>query len=313
MIENNRFGGVSVVLIACSVALFVSSCVSPSSKPEEVATSEQSEPSTTGHDSSQDSAGHNVTPSSSDSSNIDPVLNNSADTKDGHEQSNQIQKEDSNATQHASHQNTITAECKQQPFVQYENQARDYIKKGWEATQAQRFGVGFRDAEEYKKWSDTSNQLFTKVSELCTAMSDCAKQGKTDSAKKCSAEADRFAHWQDLAKRFVEKVKTVETTQPPMLCSLNPSPDDLSQCFNVLADQIENTCQTAQCKETSICFRGVYFLDDAINQAKLACSYVGQKLSDCRGYVEETGRRQANFEQCLDKYRQLPVEILPVI
>jgi len=105
----------------------------------------------------------------------------------------------------------------------------------------------------------------------------------------------------------------VESTQPPMLCSLTPSVDDPSQCYNLLADQIEKTCQTEQCKETSICFRGVYFLDDAINQAKLACSYVGQKLSECRSYVEETGRRKAKFDQCMGKYQQLPLEILPVI
>lgn len=307
MNKNNRLiGSTLLALIACSLIFLVSSCASQ----EAVSDQPKSSPTESSPPSSSDNAG-------AEQQNL-MVSNDSAesksvpDNKTAHEQISQTQKE-SGSTQPPVPAIEITAECKQQPFVKYKTQAEQSIKKGWEAKKAERFGVGFRNEAEYKKWSDTSNQLFTKVSELCSAMSACAKQNKADKEKKCAAEAERFGQWQDLAEKFVAKAKTVETTQPPMLCSLEPSADDLSQCFNLLADKIEDTCVSAQCKETSICFRGVYFLDDAINQAKLACSYVGQKLSECRGYVEETGRRSAAFERCLDKFKQLPVEISPVI
>jgi hypothetical protein len=223
------------------------------------------------------------------------------------------EKKSDHGSQNTEQAGSVVQECAQQPYVRYQNQADKYIKQGWDATQAKRFGVGFRDEAEYKKWKDTKSEVFAKVSALCVALSDCNKRNKTDMEKKCGVEKQRFAQWQDLAKRFVNVVKTVVSTQPPMLCSLTPSVDDPSQCYQLLADRIENTCHTDQCKATSICFRGVYFLDEAINQAKLACSYVGQKLSDCRGYVEETGRRKGKFEQCLARYKQLPQEILPVI
>jgi hypothetical protein len=134
-----------------------------------------------------------------------------------------------------------------------------------------------------------------------------------DKDQKCASEAKRLEQWQGLAKRFVDKVKIVESSQPPMLCSLTPSADEPSQCYALLADRIEQTCQSPSCATIAGCFRGVYFLDDAINQAKLACGFVGQDLSQCRGYIEETARRKAEVEQCLDKYNQMQVEILPVI
>ncbi|WP_455212172.1 hypothetical protein [Kaarinaea lacus] len=207
----------------------------------------------------------------------------------------------------------IGESCKQQPYVEYEKQAREHIQRGWEATQAQRFGVGFRDTSEYEKWKATHNTLFTKVSNICGQLSDCVKQNTADKEQKCATELQRFEQWQALAKRFVDKVKVVERSQPPMLCSLTPSVDDPSQCYALLADQIEKTCQAPSCSEAASCFHGVYFLDDAINQAKLACSFVGQKLSQCRGYTEATARRKAEVEQCIDTYNQIQVEILPVI
>jgi len=304
MTKNNRLNGVIFfALIGCSVPWFVSSCASQAPKTDSQHGQTESTPS--GVSNGQESSGQ-----------IAAAATDQTQTKDSSsdiikEQVAQVQKEDSGA-QHIK-RNNLTEACKKQPYIQYKSQAGEYIKKGWEANQAERFGVGFRDAGEYKKWKETGDQLFTKVDELCAAKSECAKQNKTDTEKKCVSDAERFGQWQDLAKRFVDKVKSVESTQPPMLCSLTPSVDDPSQCYNLLADQIEKTCQTEQCKETSICFRGVYFLDDAINQAKLACSYVGQKLSECRSYVEETGRRKAKFDQCMGKYQQLPLEILPVI
>jgi hypothetical protein len=207
----------------------------------------------------------------------------------------------------------IGESCKQQPFVQYEKQAREHIQHGWEATQAQRFGVGFRDGDEYEKWKKVHNTLFTTVSDTCVQLSECVKQNPSDKGEKCTAQAKRFEQWQTLAKQFVDKVKIVESSQPPMLCSITPSADDPSQCYALVADQIDQACQSELCNETASCFRGVGFLDDAINQAKLACGFVHQELSECRGYVEETGRRKAEFQQCLDKYNRLQVEVLPVI
>lgn len=207
----------------------------------------------------------------------------------------------------------IGESCKKQPYVEYEKQAREHIQHGWEATQAQRFGVGFRDAAEYEKWKNAHNSLFTKVSNICVQLSDCVKQNAEDKEQKCASELQRFEQWQVLAKRFVDKVKIVESSQPPMLCSLTPSVDDPSQCYSLVADQIDQTCQAPACNEAASCFRGVYFLDDAINQAKLACSFVGQELSKCRGYIEATSRRKAEVQQCIDAYNQIQVEILPVI
>jgi hypothetical protein len=207
----------------------------------------------------------------------------------------------------------IGESCKQQSYIKYEKQAREHIQHGWEATKAQRFGVGFRDVAEYEKWKDTHTKLFTKVSNVCEQLSSCIKQNPADKEQKCASEAKRLEQWQGLAKRFVDKVKIVEGSQPPMLCSLTPSVDDPSQCYALLADQIEQTCQSPSCADTAGCFRGVYFLDDAINQAKLACGFVGQELSQCRGYTEATARRKAEVEQCLDMYNQMSVEILPVL
>jgi hypothetical protein len=207
----------------------------------------------------------------------------------------------------------IGESCQQQPFVQYEKEAREHLQHGWEATQAQQFGVGFRDAEEYEKWKQTHNALFTTVSDTCVKLSSCVKQHPEDKDQKCISEAKRFEQWQTLASQFVDKIKVVESSQPPMLCSLTPSADDPSECYSQVAEQIEQTCQNELCIETASCFRAVGFLDDAINQAKLACGFVGQELSNCRGYTSATSRRKAEFQQCLDQYNSLPAEILPVI
>ncbi|WP_455204706.1 hypothetical protein [Kaarinaea lacus] len=207
----------------------------------------------------------------------------------------------------------IVEECKQEPYVKYEQQSRESIKKGMQATKAERFGVGFRNAGEYKKWSTAHNEVFKSVSEACMALSDCAKKNAKDKEKQCASQATKYNDWQKLAKRFADKIKAVESTQPPPLCALTPDKNDPSDCFNLLADNINKTCQSEQCQEASLCFRGVYFLDDAIRQAEHACGFVGQKLSECRGYVEASGRRSNELNQCLDMYKNLDAEILPVI
>lgn len=207
----------------------------------------------------------------------------------------------------------ISEPCKQQDFVEYEKQSQAHIRHGWEATQAQRFGVGFRNEGEYQKWQEMHSKLFAKVSDACNQLTNCTKQKSSAKENNCISEAKQFEQWQALAKRFVGKVKIVEHSQPPMLCSFTPVADDPSQCYALVADKIEQTCQTQQCTEAANCFRGVSFLDDAINQAKLACGFAGSDLAQCRGYVEATARRKTEFEQCLDLYVHLPMEILPVI
>jgi len=281
-----------VILITCSLILMLTSCASQKTSDVAVGDASEATPST------------ESTPVSTSQQGVES--SSEAPTKqDEQSQPSEV----TPAVQLAE----IAESCKQQPYVEYEKQAREHIQHGWEATQAQRFGIGFRDKAEYEKWKATHNPLFAKVSNICGQLSNCAKQNPKDKAQKCTSELQRFEQWQALAKRFVDKVKVVESTQPPMLCSLTPSVDDPSQCYALLADQIEQTCQAPACNEAANCFRGVYFLDDAINQAKLACSFVGQELANCRGYLEATGRRKAEVKQCVDAYNQIQVEILPVL
>jgi len=70
--------------------------------------------------------------------------------------------------------------CKKKPYIKFDVQARESIKKGWEATKADKFGVGFRDADEYKKWSATYNIVYKKVSTVCEKLSECAKKNKKE-------------------------------------------------------------------------------------------------------------------------------------
>lgn len=207
----------------------------------------------------------------------------------------------------------IVETCKDQPYIKYEEQSRESIAKGLAATKAGKFGVGFRDVNEHNTWSKVHNELFKQVNEACGALSECAKTHKKDKDTECVAQAKTFDEWQKLAKEFAEKAKTVETTQPPKICSWTPSLDDPASCFHGLADNIDKVCDSDACKETSDCWRGVGFLDSAIIQAKTACGFVHQKLSDCRGYIEATSRRKNKFSQCEDLQGRLVITIFPVL
>ena len=203
--------------------------------------------------------------------------------------------------------------CKDEPFGKYEQQARESIAKGLAATKADTFGVGFRNVEEHNKWSKTHNTLFKSVNDACSELADCAKKHKKDKDTECVAQAKTFATWQDLAKSFAEKAKSVETTEPPIICSLEPNLDDPADCFHGLAANIMKVCDTDDCKEVSDCWRGVGFLDGAITQSKKSCDFVHQKLETCRGFIEATQRRKDKFSHCGEMQNQLNITIFPVL
>lgn len=207
----------------------------------------------------------------------------------------------------------IVESCKDEPYGKYEQQARDSIAKGLAATKADTFGVGFRNVAEHNKWSKIHNSLFKSVNDACTALSECAKQHKKDKDTECVAQAKTFATWQALAKSFAAKAKSVETTEPPIICSLEPNLDDPADCFHGLAANITKACDTDACKETSDCWRGVGFLDGAIAQSKKSCDFVHQKLDTCRGYIEATQRRKDKFAHCGEMQNALDITIFPVL
>jgi len=207
----------------------------------------------------------------------------------------------------------IVESCKDEPYGKYEQQSRDSIAKGLAATKAETFGVGFRNIAEHNKWSKTHNSLFKSVNDACGELANCAKEHKKDKDTECVEQAKTFATWQNLAKSFADKAKSVETTEPPIICSLEPSLDDPADCFHGLGANIVKACDTDACKEVSDCWRGVGFLDGAIIQATQACGFVHQKLETCRGYTEATKRRKDKFDHCGELHKQLNITIFPVL
>ena len=207
----------------------------------------------------------------------------------------------------------IVESCKDEPYGKYEKQARESIAKGLENTKAEKFGVGFRNVAEHNKWSKVHNALFKSVNDACGALSDCAKKHKKDKDTECVAQAKTFATWQSLAKDFASKAKSVETTEPPIICSLEPNLADPAKCFHGRAESIAKVCDSDECKETGDCWRSVGFLDAAIIQAEQSCGFVHQKLKDCRGYTEATKRRKDKFAQCKEMQDTLNISIFPVL
>lgn len=207
----------------------------------------------------------------------------------------------------------IDVSCKNEPFSKYEKASRDSIAKGLSATTAEVYGVGFRDLEEHKRWSDTHGQLFTAVNHACSELSKCASKHPKDKTKQCAQQAEHFAQWQQLAKEFAEKAKQSETTQPPKICSFTPNLDDAASCFHRLADNVDKACSSSDCKETSECWRGVGYLDYAINQAASACRFAHEELSECRGYTTAKKRRKEKFARCLEMQKGLKATIIPVL
>jgi hypothetical protein len=207
----------------------------------------------------------------------------------------------------------IVASCKDEPYVGYEQQARDSIAKGLTATEAAKFGVGFRDLQEHKKWTQIHSQLFTRVNQSCQVLSDCAKQNPKDKDTQCAEQASTFSAWQEMAAQFAEKAKQAETTQPPIICSFEPNLNDPQRCFHDLAANVDKVCSSEACKDLGNCWRGVGFLDAAIIQAEQACGFVHKALDDCRGYTEAKGRRVKKFEQCKALQAELKIEVMPAL
>lgn len=207
----------------------------------------------------------------------------------------------------------IAESCKDEPYVGYEKQALDSMAKGLAATEAGSYGVGFRDRDEHKKWTEIHNQLFAKVNESCQALSDCAKQNPKDKDAKCAGQAKTFEAWQTLAGKFADKAKLSETTQPPIICSFQPNLADPERCFLELASNVEAACDTQECKELSNCWRGVGFLDAAIQQSERTCAFAREPLDKCRGYVEAKERREKKFEQCKNLQGGMDITVMPAL
>jgi len=206
----------------------------------------------------------------------------------------------------------VIASCKNEPYIGYEQQARQSIQKGLAATQAQKFGVGFRDMAEHQKWSETHNTLFNKTTSACEALSKCTNANKSNLSK-CATQAQTFQNWQAITKNFATKAKMAETTQPPKICSLKPNLTDAPRCFHQLADKIVSNCNTEECKELSHCWNGVGYLDGVIIQATQSCGFVHQDLNQCRSYQEATTRRKNKFAQCEDLQNQFGITSYPVL
>ncbi|NOX76305.1 MAG: hypothetical protein GXP17_06775 [Gammaproteobacteria bacterium] len=207
----------------------------------------------------------------------------------------------------------INVSCKNEPYSEYEKQSRASIAKGLSATIAGTYGVGFRTLDEHKKWSETHKALFTAVNSACATLSQCAIKNPKDKTKQCAQQANNFAQWQNLSKQFTEKARLSESTQPPKICSFTTNFDDAASCFHTLADNIDKTCNSSACKETSSCWRGVGFLDGAINQAASACTFMRMPLAECRGYMTVTQRRKTKFKRCTEMQENLNVRIIPVL
>jgi hypothetical protein len=208
---------------------------------------------------------------------------------------------------------SIDVSCKSEPYSKYEKQSRDSIAKGLSATTAGTYGVGFRDLKEHKRWSKTHNELFKAVNSACVTLSKCAKKHPKDKTKQCAQQAEQFAQWQGLSKQFTEKAKQSEFTQPPKICSFTANLDDAASCFHALGDNVDKACTGSVCKETSDCWRGIGFLDYAINQAISACRFSRMELSECRGYTTATQRRKTKFERCTQMQKDLNVRVIPVL
>ncbi len=207
----------------------------------------------------------------------------------------------------------VVESCKKEPYIQHEIQARESIKKGWEATKAEKYGVGFRNTAEYKKWSATHNIVYKKVSTACEELSKCAKKNPKEQQVNCEQQAKRYSSWQKTAASFAKKIKLAETQQPPKLCSIAPSADDLSYCYEKVASNIDKVCKSELCQEVSQCWRGIAYLDGAIRQSEQSCHFVHQKLEDCRAFTESTGRREAEFKSCETLYGRLDIEVQPAL
>jgi len=207
----------------------------------------------------------------------------------------------------------VVESCKKEPYIKYEKASKASIKAGWQATKAEKYGVGFRHAAEYKKWSSTHNTLFKRVSLACETLSKCAKSAKKGKKKKCASQAATFQDLQALAKTFSDNVNEVKMSQVVKLCSMKPSLDDEARCFDALATNIRTMCKTDECGELAQCWQNIYFMDAALRQAESSCSFARQKLTQCRGYSEQIGRRKQQLKRCASMHEAVNLKTLPIL
>ena len=203
--------------------------------------------------------------------------------------------------------------CKKEPYIKYEKSSRASIKAGWAATKAEKYGVGFRNAAEYKKWSSTHNGLFKRVTLACESLSKCAKANPKSKKKTCAKRATAFSDMQDLAKKFSQNVAEVKTSQVVKLCAMKPSMDDEARCFDELANNIRDKCNSDECGELAQCWQNIYFMDAALRQAESSCHFAREKLSQCRGYSEQISRRKEQLKRCASMHEAVNIRVLPVL
>lgn len=207
----------------------------------------------------------------------------------------------------------IVAECKKERFVKLEHHAHLSMEKGKQATEAEIYGVGFKNADEYKRWGAMHNTVFDGVSKACAQLKECAKKYPKDRGKHCGDLADAYTDWKQTAKEFTKMVKSVETTQPPPLCSSPLAMEDPAKCFVEMADKIDSVCKSDDCKDASQCWRSVNILYGAINQEESACRYMHMKLSECNGYQEALRRRKASYKRCKYSMDKAGLNLAPVL
>lgn len=207
----------------------------------------------------------------------------------------------------------IVQSCKNEPFVQHEEEARLAINQAWKDTQDGRFGYGFNGTGEYKKWKASHKELFTQTASACRNLTKCARAAGNDAEAQCLTEAKTFAAWQETSSRFTEKTRTLKVGMAPNLCTITPNSGDLSECFDRLANRIDDTCKGEECVAISQCWRSVAYLDEAIRQAESSCNFVHQALENCRSYTAASSRRLKQFNQCQSMQKEANLEILPVL
>jgi len=189
--------------------------------------------------------------------------------------------------------------CKVKPYTKSKRQVKNGIKAAWEDTQAGKYGVGFRNKAEYKKWNSTQKDFFLYMFDACKSLAVCEINNKKNKKKDaCKVQQAKFDAWQSSAKLFAKKIKKLKTQQPSALCSLQPQNGDVSLCFNQRAAQIDNACDGEVCKELSQCWTSVAMKDDVIRQAESSCRFFGQKSSKCRGHIEAIKHRKEQFTKC---------------
>jgi len=138
-------------------------------------------------------------------------------------------------------------------------------------------------------------------------------KNKKNKKKKCATPAEKYRDWEVLAKVFAKKVKQVEFSQVDKLCSLKPSLEDPSRCFEQVSDNVNKICKSDECQELSQCWKNIYYMDGAMRQAESSCKFARQKLSKCRGYSTQIARRKAQLARCGEMQQKINIPVMPAL